>query len=1188
MNKLTEAVHNFRGATLWRCLMLCLVIFVLSFLIRHSSRAQMLTGTYVGDGSDDRAIMQLGFQPDVVIIKVDTNKDEAVIRTSTMIGDLSKVIISSKKGKDIESDLIQSLDFDGFTIGSDSRVNDDGETAYWMAFKSIDGEVAVGSYLGNGLNNRIIDISDTSMSSDFQPDYVIVLSEEQDDAVQHSSAMGTGVSLQFDNTDELSDEILDVTSNGFEVGDGKGANEDSKAFHYVAWKAVTGKMAVGTYVGDGQDERLINGLGFDPEYVIIKSGEKDTAVHHPASLGPSIDASLSFDADSSTDDLIQSLRPASGCSNCFEVGKDNAVNDNGKDIFWAAFARQAPPTAVTMNSFTAAEHQGGVMLRWHTGWEADNLGFHVYREVAGARLQITPSWVAGSAFVTGLGTPLPAGNGYAWWDPAGLTTDRYWLTDVDLSGQTTWHGPITPEATTVAAAVPPTPVLLHQLGHQVTPRAHAQLEGKMSRTSQPLDQAVELPIPTAPQPWETREIAPADAQRALAATPAITFAVREVGWYQISGSELVAAGLPAHVDPRRLQLYAQGNQHAIIVSGEADGRLDPDDTLAFYGEGVDTLWTATQRYWLVVGGQAGQRVQRLASPNAPPGPDGYSRTLVHQPRTLYVAAVQNDDETNFFGAVVSSEMVEQSFLLRRRSTAVPDHARLTVTLQGVTKTPHQVAVRLNGHLVVTMDFIGQEQATSDASIPDAWLQDGANIVTLSAGGDGTDISAVVAIKLRYWHTSQVNELPLRIAVPGQQQVVLTGFSHPDIRVMDITNPQAVSEVQGAITPQRDGFSLAVSAVHPGPRRLLVFAASQVEDLDAIQAKASPRLHDDVQGADLVILSPDEFLDSMAPLQALREAQGWRVARVDVQDIYDAFSFGAKSPWALRDFLQWATERWTIQPRFVLLVGDASFDPRDYLGFGRTDRVPTAWTRTALLETASDDLLVDFDHDGMPELAIGRLPVRTAAEARAMVDKLRAYAAASGTWTRDALFVADSATGFDFEAASARVAERLLPRMNIETVVIGQSTHDAARAKLLKYLDAGQLLVNYLGHGSSAAWGSGQMLTTDDAKSLTNGDRLPIVAAMTCLNGFFHGPDPESLAEALVRAPHGGVIAVWASSGLTDGHAQIAMNQRFMHELYHEQVGTLGELLLAAKAASTDRDVLRTWLLFGDPTLKLKR
>ena len=71
-------------------------------------------------------------------------------------------------------------------------------------------------------------------------------------------------------------------------------------------------------------------------------------------------------------------------------------------------------------------------------------------------------------------------------------------------------------------------------------------------------------------------------------------------------------------------------------------------------------------------------------------------------------------------------------------------------------------------------------------------------------------------------------------------------------------------------------------------------------------------------------------------------------------------------------------------------GDSSYDPKNYLGFGDWDIVPSKLIDTALMETAADDWLGDFNSEGLPELAIGRLPARSAEEATAMVTNIAGY------------------------------------------------------------------------------------------------------------------------------------------------------------------------------------------------------
>jgi hypothetical protein len=320
------------------------------------------------------------------------------------------------------------------------------------------------------------------------------------------------------------------------------------------------------------------------------------------------------------------------------------------------------------------------------------------------------------------------------------------------------------------------------------------------------------------------------------------------------------------------------------------------------------------------------------------------------------------------------------------------------------------------------------------------------------------------------------------------------------------------------------------------------------------------------------------------LKQLREQQGWSVVLVDVEDLYDEFNFGSKNPWALKDFLDRAYAYWNPQPRFVLLVGDASYDPHNYLGFGEFDLVPTKFVDTGHLTTASDDWFVDFDDDGLAEMALGRLPVESAEEAATVVSKIIAFEGVAGLMN-EALLVADINDFIDFEGASADVAGELLAgSMGVTEILRGRSA--TARSDLLNLLNQGQLLVNYVGHGSTRIW-NGNLLTSTDAWSLTNSPYLPFLVSMTCLNGFFQDPYSDSMAETFLKAERGGAVAVWTSSGLTLPGEQAVMNLELIRLLFNGEGLTIGEAVMRAKRATTNDDIRRTWILFGDPTLRLR-
>jgi hypothetical protein len=191
-------------------------------------------------------------------------------------------------------------------------------------------------------------------------------------------------------------------------------------------------------------------------------------------------------------------------------------------------------------------------------------------------------------------------------------------------------------------------------------------------------------------------------------------------------------------------------------------------------------------------------------------------------------------------------------------------------------------------------------------------------------------------------------------------------------------------------------------------------------------------------------------------------------------------------------------------------------------------------------------------------------------------------------TNKALLVSDHLEGYDFEEASNQVRS-LLPA-DLEVTMVNRRDNPAAqvKAEVLNGINAGPLLVNYVGHGSTDVWTGAGILGSTDAAALTNGGRLPVFVAMTCLNGRFQDSNRVSLAEALLKAENGGAVAVWASSGLTEPGAQSLVDQNLMRLLFQDgQSVTLGDAVRGAKAATGDMDVRRTWILFGDPTMRIR-
>ena len=866
------------------------------------------------------------------------------------------------------------------------------------------------------------------------------------------------------------------------------------------------------------------------------------------------------------------------------------------EVGWFVIQFSSHPTAVELTDFTASSHQDQVLLRWRTGYEVDNLGFHVYREDGGGLTRLTREMVAGSALLAGPGRPLTAGRSYSWLDRAsGRYGAHYWLEDLDLDGTATWHGPVTPEAgAPIPAMQRASPILSHLSStwptEHSTSLGPADTGGSAPSRIKASASQLEFAAPVALEALQEDDPPPEDlleVQRGLAAQPGgVKLLVRRTGWKRVFGSTLVAAGLDSTVDPRRIQLFADGQQYPVVISGESSGIFGPGDSLEFYGEALDEPWTDARAYYVVEGKEPGSRITRSPFPGPGPRSQSFLATLERKDRSIYFAALRNGEAESFFGSVVHSEPLAQSLIAVGPDPYAPGDARLEVALQGATATPHSVAVVFNGFDLGNIEFEGQSRGTATWSLPSQLIQDGDNTVTLQAHGPESDVSLVDSIRLTFWQTYQADQESLRMTLSGGHLARIEGFTHPMIRVFDITDPRAVQEVPGLRQALGPGFyAFTIKAPGEGERTLLAFSDPAVKRLAAVKENRPSVWSLETRGADVVILSHERFIDELRPLVASQQSEGYRVAVVDIEDIYDEYSFGHKNPRAIRDFLREASGRWQRELRFVLLVGDASLDPKDYLGFGDFDFVPTKMIATKYLNTATDEWFVDFDGDGAGELALGRLPARSREDVRVMVQKIVAYRQSSAGELRQAVMVADEGDVFDFESATESVRSGFPDGIGVQTVFRRALGDETARRVVLDAINRGPLLVNYFGHGSVGVW-RGNLLNATDARALTNGTRLPLFVAMNCLNGFFHDVYTESLAESLLASADGGALAVWASSALSPPDEQVILNRNFYRFLF-EYGMTLGEAAQMAKRTVANRDLRYSWILFGDPTLKLR-
>jgi hypothetical protein len=849
---------------------------------------------------------------------------------------------------------------------------------------------------------------------------------------------------------------------------------------------------------------------------------------------------------------------------------------------WALVAINIPasnPTAAKLNSFAANGNSRAVALSWKSGAELHNLGYNVYRDVGGTKTRINPSLVAGSALLMRETAEQHAAKSYGWTDSSPVAGAVYWLEDVDLNGTRTMHGPVPVEASASVSQPAMSPTLSHF--------SRALMQTQLSPTNSNADstavahvlEAVAVPRISA----SAKEVG-----FELAAGSAVKILVDHEGWYRVTQPQLIASGLASPARGGSLHLYAEGIEQPIRVTGGS--AFDPQSAIEFYGTAIDTPYSGQRAYWLVEQAGQGPRVMEghstgTTGPQAP----AFVQTLELKPRTTYFAALLRENTDNFFGPLVSPTSDVETISV---ANLAGGEATLAISLQGVTQgQQHHVTVMMNGSALGDVTFADQQEGRATFTVPAGTLANGANSITLTAQQGANDISLVDTITLSFAHTYTAESDLLKFTAEPGQSVTVAGFTQPPSRLIDITNPLQPVRLGFSSVAQNGSYTLQSSVpwTSPGTHTLLALSDAQLAVPANIVVHQPSHLHAPQPGAEFILITAPQFSGQMQPLAALHQSEGSSATLVSIADIYDEFNFGEPSPFAVKAFLKTATTAWTTKPGYLVLGGDASVDPRDYLGFGYFDFVPTRIIPTAELKTASDDWFSDFNGTGIATIATGRLPARTPAEAQLMVSKITGYASgAPAGWNAQALLVADADDpGVSFTQAAASVQSLLPSTLTATDVFAGTLGPAAARQNLLDGINSGQLLVNYNGHGSVQVWSGSNIFDDTLAASLTNGSKLPVFVIMNCLNGFFQDVYTQSLAESLMLAPNGGAVAVWASSGLTNAEPQFQMNDALARALFSQPAPALGDAVLTAKSGISDLDVRRTFILFGDPAMRLR-
>jgi len=711
--------------------------------------------------------------------------------------------------------------------------------------------------------------------------------------------------------------------------------------------------------------------------------------------------------------------------------------------------------------------------------------------------------------------------------------------------------------------------------------------------------------------------------------------IEQEGIYQITASTLASHGIDASgFDPRKFKLYNNGGQrlptspaterpdslieNAILIEGEADGSFDSGDRILFYGRSVNTWlpgltvgsythtnnpFTRRNVYWLQVtnDGPDGKRMMDAQAIDAITydAEVARSRIYVDNDITIFHSNSHPESGLNWYAKeLLTGEQYSTTFDLDYPIAA--SDASLRFSMRNLGGFTNQAAIFVNGTAVDTVNLNSESQTVS---IPDGVLHDGSNTFNFRLLGGRVFFNYFEVDYLRTIESDDGRLYFDQLPDDGVARIEFTGMDNPWL--FDIQDFEDVRYTRGEI--------VNISTQVTSPRRLMAVQDDKLlspvmVSEEGFGATEYPNgLRDPNLSPQTIYIYHSDFEDGVRQLETYVEERDEReVLCVDINDIFKEFAWGLYDPVAIRDYLKYAYENYSIPPESVLLVGDGDYDYRNIASDADNNWMPPYEDGVI----CRDYWYVQFAVNDVTQIqmVMGRLPVQSNAELEIYLDKLQRYENDSdlGAWRSRLVMVADDEyveTGptiqdqIHMEQAEEFATEAAPDFITVKKIYIGTypTTFDpstggrrkpAATSSLLNEINRGALMVSFIGHGNAHVWThESVLLDTRDNQLIDSGHRTPFYLAATCSWGHFDRPQNEAHPEQLLVQP-GGAIGVVGATRLTNAYSNNRFALAFYERVFDRAAGlSAGEALQMAMIDHPE-GTNQYYHFFGDPDMML--
>ena len=812
----------------------------------------------------------------------------------------------------------------------------------------------------------------------------------------------------------------------------------------------------------------------------------------------------------------------------------------------------AEVTFASVSHFEVIRGRRGVVVTWETTNEIGVAAFRLWREDAGGSL----SWV-GEVVAAQDGSVR--GGRYVVFDPRGsLGQSTYLLEERTMAGGRVRHGPYTRTARWV-------------------PEIEGLLE--KDRTAGRLPHEVAL-VRFAPRTWDRG----ARFQRKGAEGSAQAEVVVSVeGLVEVSADD-IASAIGVSADEVRLRL-ATGSLRLELEGTEIAWEATGDGgALRFIAFRPSSPFASRDRY--LVSLTDGQRMESRDLQVLTGMPAHVHSTTARFEENVFPGITGNPDPREdffFWHALVDASEVQVDVPLP--GVVEDPSATLRVRLHGASEHPEQpfeVELRWGQDRLGAFSWSGRVSQEVEVSLDDVEIG-ATNSLTVAqlSEGEATSVVYLDSVEVDYTRTAAASPgiTRFRGAADGLQSV--PGFARDSVRLYDTTEPHRPIGYGEAVL---ESGTLAFAA--DPQRRFAAFAEEAVVAPDAVATRLPSSLRTSNHDAQYIIIAGSDLVEAAEELADHRRADGYRVIVVDIDDVYWEFADGVSDPAAVREFLSFAYENWLTTPTHAVLVGAGTFDYRDIMGMGG-NLVPPMLAQTEGGLFPSDSTIGDVvDDDGVPEIAIGRLPVHDADGLRRAVAAIRHFEATHEDGAIAA--VSDAAERRQFESASGWLVGRL-PAERTHRIDLDELEFELARDALLSRWEQPLSWVTFVGHGGVDRLNKDGLLTSADVALLESSpaDNAPMVVAFTCNLARFDIPGVIGLGQDLVERGLG--AGVFAATGWSNHPDTDAFRTAWVAEAFASDSETVGDVVLAAHHAASGApvEVHRVFALLGDPAVRLR-